>query len=334
MAWREQVGIEWLFRDGTPTDDASTAAMSGRDTRIGLVLGSGAARGWAHIGVVRTLLEHKIPIHVVCGSSIGALVGGAFAAGHLDRLADWVVDLDRVDVLRLMDPALNGGGFIEGTRLMDVMGDYVPDARLEELPLPFACTATDLKNGRELWIKEGSLSEAIRASIALPGLFTPVRREDRWVVDGGLCNPVPVSLARSFDVDWVVAVNLNGGIVGRHMSRQANQERKPDTLQEGLARIAKNLPPDWAASVQNLLTREGGHEPVPGLLDVMAGAINIMQDRITRSRLAGDPPDVIIAPRLSGLALMDFHRATEAITAGAKAAENALPAIQVLLEEK
>src|SRR6056297_1893759 len=144
--------------------------------RIALVLGGGAARGWAHIGVIRKLRAHNIPIHAVCGSSIGALVGGAFAAGHLEALADWVQALDRVDVVRLLDPTLVGGGFIQGTRLMEVMVEFVPSITIEELEIPFACTATDLRSGREIWIREGSLSEAVRASIALPGLFTPVRR--------------------------------------------------------------------------------------------------------------------------------------------------------------
>lgn len=306
--------------------------MAESQPRIGLVLGSGAARGWSHIGVIQVLQEHEVPIHVVCGSSIGALVGGAFAAGHLERLAEWVLELDRVDVMRLLDPAINGGGFIQGTRLMEVMARYVPDVDIQELEVPFACTATDLRSGRELWLREGSLAEAIRASIALPGLFTPVLQEGRWVVDGGLCNPVPVSLARALEVDWVVAVNINTGIAGRHI-RKYRPEPRPDTLQDGLQRIAANLPPEWAASLQNLLTRDTDRGRSPGLLDVMAASINIMQDQITRSRLAGDPPDVIVAPHLSHLALMDFHRAAEAIAAGRQAAENALPAITALLQE-
>jgi len=300
--------------------------------RIALVLGGGAARGWAHIGVIRKLRAHDIPIHAVCGSSIGALVGGAFAAGHLEALADWVQALDRVDVVRLLDPTLVGGGFVQGTRLMEVMVEFVPSITIEELEIPFACTATDLRSGREIWIREGSLSEAVRASIALPGLFTPVRRKGRWVADGGLCNPVPVSLARTFDVDWVLAVNLNSGIVGRHLGGPEDTSLKSEALQDGLQRITTNLPADWAARIRNLVTPGSDHERSPGLLDVTATAINIMQDQITRSRLAGDPPDVIIAPRLSDIALMDFHRAAPAIAAGEKAAENAIPTISALLE--
>ncbi|MDZ7750479.1 MAG: patatin-like phospholipase family protein [Gammaproteobacteria bacterium] len=307
-------------------------ASSKTTTRIGLVLGGGAARGWAHIGVIRKLIGHGIPIHAVCGSSIGALVGGAFAAGRLEALAKWVQALDRVDVVRLLDPALVGGGFIQGTRLMEVMAEFVPDVAIEDLDVPFACTATDLRSGREIWIREGSLPEAVRASIALPGLFTPVQREGRWVADGGLCNPVPVSLARTFDVDWVAAVNLNSGIVGRHLGRPEEAGLKSEALQDGLQRITANLPADWAARVRNLLAWGTDHDRVPGLLDVTATAINIMQDQITRSRLAGDPPDVIIAPRLKDIALMDFHRATAAIAAGEQAAENAIPTISALLE--
>lgn len=315
-----------------PTRNAETLSHGKPTARIGLVLGGGAARGWAHIGVIRKLCAHGIPIHAVCGSSIGALVGGAFAAGRLEALAAWVQALDRVDVVRLLDPTLVGGGFIQGARLMEVMAEFVPPTPIEKLGTPFACTATDLRSGREIWIREGSLAEAVRASIALPGLFTPVRREGRWVADGGLCNPVPVSLARTFDVDWVVAVNLNSGIVGRHLGKNEEASLKSDTLQEGLQRITANLPAEWAARVRHLVAQGSEHDRGPGLLDVTATAINIMQDQITRSRLAGDPPDVIIAPRLKDIALMDFHRATAAIAAGETAAENAMPTIAALLD--
>ena len=307
--------------------------MSPTRPRLGLVLGGGAARGWAHIGVIRTLEAHRLPIDVVCGSSIGALVGGAYAAGRLDALAEWVRELDRIDVVRLMDPALKGGGFLLGSRLMEEMAGFIPGDDIRDLPMPYACTATDLRSGRELWLREGSLREAVRASIALPGLFTPVRRDNRWVADGGLTNPVPVSLARSFDVDLVVAVNLNTGLVGRHLGKRGPRPGEAETLPEGLQRLLDSLPAEWTERARSLLARAGEREEDPGLLDVTASAINIMQDQITRSRLAGDPPDVIVAPRLQDVALMDFHRAATAIAAGERAGENAIPAITALLQE-
>ena len=186
-----------------------------RKPRLGIALGSGSARGWAHIGVLRGLEQAGIVPDVVSGASIGALVGAAYASNRLDRLEEWVAQIDWWEIIRYMDLRLGG---VEGERLMRAFRERVEDAPIETLPKPFGAVATDLQTGREVWFQEGSLLEAVRASIALPGLFSPVRHQDRWLVDGGLVDPLPVSLCRALGADRVVAVNLNGDIVGKHFS--------------------------------------------------------------------------------------------------------------------
>ncbi len=282
-----------------------------RRPRIGIALGSGSARGWAHIGVLRGLEELGIVPDVVCGSSIGSLVGGAYVSGRLDAFEDWIRSLDWKGILRYLDiRLLAGGGFIEGKRLMDFLRDHIGDVEIEELSRPFATLATDLATGREVWLRDGSLLEAVRASIALPGFFTPVRRGDAWMVDGGLVNPVPVSLCRALGAEVVIAVNLNGDIVGRHIARYTaeREEKREGALRHVEATLLERLSNGFA----NLLPTPQG----PGIFEVMAASINIMQDRITRSRMAGDPPDVLLAPRLAQIALMDYDRSSETIEAG------------------
>jgi NTE family protein len=287
--------------------------------RLGIALGSGSARGWAHIGVLRALEQAGIVPDVVSGTSIGALVGAAYASNRLDRLEEWVAQIDWWDIIRYMDVRLGG---VEGERLMRAFRERVEDAPIESLPRPFGAVATDLQTGREVWFQQGSLLEAVRASIALPGLFSPVRYQDRWLVDGGLVDPLPVSLCRALGADRVIAVNLNGNIVGKHFSGRPLRLAGSSPL---LARLSTRL--------QAMLGNNGdpevadANEP-PGLFDVMAGAINIMQDRITRARMAGDPPDVVLAPRLAHLGLMDFDQASAAMTAGLECVRLHLPLLR------
>ncbi len=274
--------------------------------RLGIALGSGAARGWAHIGVLRALEQAGIVPDIVAGTSIGALVGAAYAGGRLDRLEEWVTQIDWWEIIRYMDLRLGG---VEGERLMRAFRERVDDVPIETLPKPFGAVATDLHSGREVWFQEGSVLEAVRASIAVPGLFSPVRYRGRWLVDGGLVDPLPVSLCRALGADRVIAVNLTGDIVGKHFGGRPPRLAAPNPL---LARLSSGL---QAMLGGNDRVQEEADEP-PGLFDVMAGAINIMQDRITRARMAGDPPDVTLSPRLAHLGLMDFDHADEAIAAG------------------
>jgi NTE family protein len=289
--------------------------------RIALALGGGSARGWSHIGVIRALEEAGIRPDIVCGTSIGALVGAAHAAGRLDDLERWVVSLRVRDVLSYMDFNISGG-VLKGTRLMAYLRSHWEDRPIEDLPMPFAAVATALDTGSEVWLRSGPVLEAVRASIALPGLFTPVRIDGRWLVDGGLVNPVPVSLARAMDADIVIAVDLASDLLGRHL--QASLEPDiPTSGNEWLRRMRASLA-DYLPAPTPIELR------LPSALDVMASSLNIMQVRITRSRMAGDPPDALIAPRMAHFGLMDFHRAAEAIDIGRGAVEAAMPGLRAL----
>jgi NTE family protein len=287
---------------------------------IGLALGSGSARGWAHVGVLRALEQHGIKPHIVCGSSIGALVGAAYVVQELDRFEHWVMSLGVKEVLSLMDFNLSGG-FLKGERLMDFFRKHFADRPIESLPLPFGVVATSLATGSEVWLRKGSTADAVRASIALPGLFTPSRINGRLLIDGGIVNPVPVSLARAMGADIVIAVDLNSDIVGRHLAH--TNEADPPLASHN----------EWQRRVQGILTVLGKDQPpekppMPSVIEVIASSINIMQSRITRSRMAGEPPEVIVAPRLSHLGLLDFHRAQECIEEGKKSVELVLPLLR------
>lgn len=313
-----------------------------RNPRIALVLGSGAARGWAHIGVIRELQDMGIEPDLVVGASVGAIVGGAYASGNLSRFEEWIAGLGRVDIIRLLDARMTGGGFLQGNSLMKAIEKRIGDPRIEDLSIPFACVATELGTGREVWLREGSLLDACRASIALPGLFAPSRyAADRLLLDGGVVNPVPVSLARAMEGDVVIAVNLNGDLVGRHFFVHGADEVSEEDSDRELAEIEEkdSVIARWAAKmkagfgvrldsyISSLRRKES---PDPGLFDVIAGALDIMQDRITRSRMAGEPPDILIAPRLSHIGLMDFDRAAESIAEGRAATRREEPEIRKL----
>lgn len=290
--------------------------------KIGLALGSGSARGWAHIGVIRALAEEGITPDIITGCSIGALVGAAYAKGELDKLEDWVRQLRWKEVVDLMDISFLGGGFIKGDRLIEFFKKGREDVNIEDLDIPFGAITTDLDSGREIWMQNGSLFDAIRASFALPGLFTPVEWDGRWHVDGGLVNPVPVSLCRAMGAEIVIAVNLNGDVVGKHR-RDKNQElekkhqQKSDTEYQLWDRFMKRIRHSVESKKETWLNELlGEKDDMPGLFEVMAGSINIMQDRITRSRMAGDPPDLMLTPRLAHIGVLEFDRADEVIAEG------------------
>lgn len=297
--------------------------------RIGLALGSGSARGWSHIGVIRVLERAGISPDIVCGTSIGALVGAAYAAGEIDRIEPWVKSLTWKDVLAMMDFKM-GGGLIEGGRLVDFFRSRYQDPGIAGLKKAYACVATELYTGREVWLREGPVIDAVRASIALPGLFTPAQHDGQLLVDGGLVNPVPVSLCRAMGADIVIAVDLNWDIMLRH-SRVASQEREAlpaaarSTMLEAL--LAKFRPTPHPGNGNG----NGTAMEMPSMLDVLTTSLNIMQMRITQSRLAGEPADVVIRPRLNDVATMDFHLAAHTIAEGERAAEFALSHIRDVL---
>ena len=309
--------------------------LARRTPKIGLALGSGSARGWAHIGVLQALDEAGIRPDVVCGASIGALVGAAYAAGELERFADWVQSLGMRDVFGFMDFNLSGG-MLKGEKLISFWRRNFADFNIEDSALPFAAVATDLHSGAEVWLRHGSIADAVRASIAMPGLFTPVVREGRLLADGGLVNPVPASLARAMGADIVIAVDLNASLLHRHMHPLGVVTTHPDDTASQPAEVVEAHSAAWMARLQSRLRgRRAGRAtpasdaiPIPSLLDVAMTSVNIMQMRITRSRMAGDPPELVIAPRLSDMGLLDFHRAKEAVAAGYAAAQAALPGLQ------
>jgi NTE family protein len=305
--------------------------------KVGIALGSGSARGWSHIGVIRSLQEAGIPIDFACGTSIGALVAGSLAAGFLDPLDRWVRRLNWSHVIGFMDVIIPRSGLIEGERMTNYFRDNLSDSKIEELSIPFAAVATDLKTGKEIWIREGSLIDAIRASISLPGIFTPCRRNGKWLVDGGLVNPVPVSLCRSMGADIVIAVNLNSDIMGKPRVR-----RMADPADAGSNGVTPRAQSRWAAFL-NQTAQQGNltlfrqlfqeqAERGPSLFDVVATSVKIMQDCITRQRLSLDPPEILVKPKLAHIELMEFGRADESIEAGKQAMDLMIPMLRDLLD--
>ena len=298
-----------------------------RKPKIGLALGGGSARGWAHIGVLQALEKQGIKPDVIAGTSIGALVGASYASGRLEELQHWVSKLTWQQVVGFLDPSFSGG-LIAGKKLFDFFKSHIHIENIEELSLPYGAVATDLDTGQEVWFQHGPLLPAIRASVALPGLFTPVQDESRWLLDGGLVNPVPVSLCRALGAELVVAVDLNSDLLNKHTlaadrHREKNENRviarKPPKDLANFADLREFLHHQVLQLKANLLQDD---EPdTPSLIDVILRSVNIMQTRITRSRMAGDPPELLIAPRLSEILLMEFHRAKEAIAEGQRAVE-------------
>jgi NTE family protein len=290
--------------------------------RIGLALGSGAARGWAHIGVLRALAREGIKPDIVAGTSMGALVGGIELCGHLDTLADWSLSLNRKRIFSYLDLRLGAGGLLGGKPLVELMTEHVGDRRIEDLPVRFVAVVTDLVNGHEVWVRRGPLVESIHAAIALPGLFAPVDIGGRWYVDGALVNPVPVSVCRAYGAQLVIAVNLNADHLGRTRIPGTPISRAIgfDPIDELGRNHVSLLGTVW----HHFLHREPN---TPSVFGVMANSFNIIQDRITRSRLAGDPPDVMIGPKVGHVGLLEFDRAAEVIAEGERAAERALPEI-------
>jgi NTE family protein len=298
---------------------------------IGLALGGGAARGFSHIGIVRTLIAHGIVPDVVVGTSIGAVVGGAYATGHLDTLEEWARSLQPRNILGYLDIRLNGSGLIGGDKLAAQLEAAMGQTLIEDLPLKFATVATEVRTGHEIWLTHGRMVDAMRASYALPGIFSPVLVGDRWLVDGALVNPVPVSAARAFGAEIVIAANLSSDVFA-HSTTIYSHGPSPEAA-AALEAAIEPAPPKRGLgkffSPERTVKREffgGGGRP--GISTVMVDAFNIMQDRITRARLAGDPPDLLISPRVGQIGWFDFHRADDLIAHGARAAERAIESIQ------
>ncbi len=291
--------------------------------KIGLALGSGVARGWAHLGVLRALERYGFIPQVVAGTSIGALVGGSYLAGHLDALEDWARGLNKVRIVSYLDFRVRGG-MIRGQALVDAMEKHMGGLKIENLGRPYAAMATDLLTGHEVWLRKGDLVQAIRTSFSLPGIFEPVRLEGRWLVDGALVNPVPVSACRAMGAQMTIGVNLNGDLIGK--ARQPGTDFQTAAGFDLLEELRNNPTKAPGSKLNGLGRRLFKRQPSsPSLFGVMVSSLNIVQDRITRSRLAGEPPDVHITPRLGHIGLLEFDRADEVIAEGEAAVERALP---------
>ncbi|MFT4569207.1 MAG: NTE family protein [Hyphomicrobiaceae bacterium] len=302
--------------------------------KIGVALGSGSARGWAHVGVLQALEDIGIRPSVVCGSSAGAFVGAAYATGNLEALAEWALELRTRDVIGMLDLAVGRGGMIAGTRVLDFLRDHEGEhALIEDLECRFAAVATELKTGREIWLQQGSILEAVRASISFPGMVAPVLHQGRWLVDGGLVNPVPTSVCRALGADVVIAVNLNAALVGwtRESARSGTAAGEPVVEQTHEEPEEEEQGDPWRAfkdrfqarfpALANHGRRREGKPPA--MMEVVLGSILVMQDRITRSRMAGDPPEVLLSPQLPSMRLLDFDEAEVAIAAGRECVEGA-----------
>ena len=295
---------------------------------VGLVLGSGAARGFAHIGVIQALVEHGIRPDIIVGTSIGALVGGCHVNNKLAELESWARSLTLRRIIGYLDVRIGSSGLIGGGRLARRLAEAIGTISIEDLPLRFAAIATEVGTGHEIWLTRGSLALAMRASYALPGIFPPVRLGGRWLVDGALVNPVPVTAARAFGARVVIAVNLDadrfarGATIASHGSDSEDEplEPPPGTPRKAFMGLRGMF------GAERMLKRHifAASDARPGFSTIMVEAFNIMQDRLTRMRLAGDPPDIHITPRIGHIGWLDFHRGAEAIEAGKAATETAL----------
>jgi NTE family protein len=296
--------------------------------KIGLALGSGSSRGWSHIGIIRSLAELGIEPSIICGTSVGSLVGASYVSGNIDRLEDWACSLTKYEAAKFFDINAYLNGFVDIDKFHQFLNDYVAsdDSLIEDCTKQFVAVATDLDTGTEVWLSEGSIIQAVWASISLPGLFPAIKNNNRWLVDGGLVNPVPVSACRALGADIVIAVNLNGDIVGKHRKLVKNDVK----AKNGVAGKITDLVREYSGGIfQNNTDLDDGS---PGLFDSIAGSINITQDRITRSRLAGDPPDIMLSPKLSRIGLLELYRAREAISEGEKCVQRMLPEIKYVLD--
>lgn len=296
---------------------------------IGIALGSGLARGFAHIGVLRVLMRNGINPQIVAGASMGSVVGGCYLMDHLDELEAWALSLNRMTILSYLDFRVRSAGLIGGKKLLKVLGEYFSGKKIEDLKYPFIAVATDLLTGHEAWLRRGDMIDAMQASFALPGVFPPVERNDRLLIDGALVNPVPVSACRAMGARMTIGVDLNGDMIGKGAKPGKNYQRvagfdmfdDADVPAEEQKKVSSGL-------TKRLFRRE---KDKPSLFGVMISSLGIMQDRLTRSRLAGDPPDVHIKPRIGHIGLLEFDRADELIAAGEEAAERKLPEIKAAL---
>lgn len=292
----ESIGIS----NGSDEKNAAPERPVQSKTPIALALGGGAARGWAHIGVLRALDEAGIEISMIAGTSIGALVGGCYLAGKLDQLEEFARSLTKRGIFSLLDLRFGGNGLFGGMKLDRRLREHLEELSIEDLPKRFIAVCTEINTGHEIWLTRGSLITSMRASYALPGVFEPVECNGRILVDGALVNPVPVAVCRSYEQPLVVAVNLHYDQFGR----------------AAVIKHSAEAPHPQAGDVENSGSRRAAYSKRLGITGVMMESFNIIQDRISRARMAGDPPDIALLPKVGTIGLAEFHRADEAIRSG------------------
>ncbi len=303
--------------------------------KIGLALGSGGARGWAHIGVIKALKERGVVPDVISGCSMGSIVGAAYVCGQLNGLERWAQKLSKWDMFKYFDANPLQSGFIDDARLQQFFEQHVtsPVTLLENQLIPMGIVATRLDNGHEVWFQDGSVLNAIWASISIPGIFAPAKHKNTWLVDGSLVNPVPISLCRALGADVVISVNLNHNLFSQQSIKVAYTDRVK--LQNNADEPDQGLLDKVAGTIKNytsLFSNGDSKEPQsPKLIDTLTQAIDIMQDRITRSRMAGDPPEIDLTPRLAHIGILEFYRGKETIEIGAKCVEEKIAEIELAL---
>ena len=307
--------------------------------KVGLALGSGSARGWSHIGVIRALAEAGIRVDYVAGTSIGALVGAVYASGEIDALEEVVLQLDWKEIAYLFDVVFPKSGLIDGKKVSVFIQNHVKKINIDDLYLPFCAVSTDLTTGDEVAIREGNIIEAVRASISVPGIFTPVKKNDKIYVDGGLVNPVPVSVVREMGADFVIAVDLNHNIIKNNGlcktpdsdSSTRFSEKKGRQNPEKRNKLVEALNKRIGAVNFSALTQakqKMKKEPLPSIFEVLTTSISIMETQITAIRLKADPPDILIQPNLGHIKFLEFNRAKEAIAEGYKEGRDQIKSFQ------
>ncbi len=324
-------------KDNTSTGPQNTDMPKFNKPKIGIALGSGLARGFSHIGVLRALQRHGIEPNIVAGTSMGSLVAGAYLSGKLDDLEDWAHSLNRFKVLSFLDFRVKSGGMIGGNKVVNLLNENFGGMQIEDLPHPMVAIATDLVTGHEVWLRQGDIVEAMTASFSVPGIFPPRFLNQRWLIDGALTNPVPVSPCQAMGARMTIAVNPNGDIIGKTThpgdkiptvagfdifadNLEVGEEESEKDAKKGIIAKAKSM-----SMARRAFRRE---KDAPSMFGVMVSSMNISQDRLARSRLAGDPPDVLITPRIGHIGLMEFDRADELIEEGEAAVERSLTDIK------
>lgn len=293
-----------------------------KEKKIGLALGSGSARGWSHIGAIEAIEEAGIPIHYIAGSSIGAFVGAIYATGDLPSLKEFALQMDWKKVVSYFDVVFPKSGFMDGKKVYDLFSMHTEAKTFDDFKIPLCMVATNIKTGEKVIINEGNIIEGIRASISVPGVFTPVRRGDLLLVDGGLVDPTPVSVVKEMGADFVIAVDLNSEIVGPHKKKQRKTEQKParkkqrHEIIERISNQYNSAEKVVVSQINKWFPSSPKTQKSPNIIDIMGLSIGIMQKQISRINLAIDAPDILIQPRLGDLGMFDFDQAERSIKEG------------------